>query len=171
MQRLHYGAFQQLMREARLHPDFTDFLRPVEIEQLSEATEKGLVTVLLSRKTFGAFTIIIRDRSPNAEKLRLSFVTGDDLQAMAGDLQVSVTLVMQEMRDTAGEGHGSLKLEKSKSGPKRTPNTMSRLWSTVGEPITRHLGVAASARQYKSVTKSAIETVLSDARHLTLGRG
>jgi hypothetical protein len=51
-QRLHYEAFQQLMREARLYAGFSDFLRPISIEQLSGAAEKGPLIILLSSKRY-----------------------------------------------------------------------------------------------------------------------
>jgi tetratricopeptide (TPR) repeat protein len=168
-QRLHHEAFQQLLREARLHPGFTDFLRPIEIEQLAEAIEKGPLIVLLSSKIYGSFAIIIRNRSPNVEKLPLSSITVDDLQAMVKVLQVSVSWARQEMQRAEDEGHGRLKLEKGKSDPNRAPDVMARLWSTIGEPIMRYLGIEASSQHPKAIIQPATHTVFSDARHSTLG--
>jgi tetratricopeptide (TPR) repeat protein len=143
-QRLHHEAFQQLVREARQYPGFTDYLHPVEIEQLVGAIETGILIVLLSSKTYGSFAIIIRARSPRVEKLPLSSITAEDLQSMVEELQVSVCFARQEMRNAANGENERLKLAKGKSGPKRVPDTMARLWSQVGEPIMRHLGIEVS---------------------------
>jgi hypothetical protein len=168
-QRVHYEAFQQLMREARLYADFNDFLRPMSIEQLSDVAEKGPVIVLLSSKRYGSFAIIIRSRSPQVERLPLSSVTIDDLEKMVKELQISVRWARQEIRDATSEGYERLKLAKGKLGPKMVPDAMARLWSTVGEPIMRHLGIEVSAQPPKSLTRPATQTVFSDARHSTLG--
>jgi hypothetical protein len=167
-QRLHHESFQQLLREARLHPSFTDFLHPIEIDQLARLAKKGPLIVLLSSKKYGSFAIIVRDCSTDVEKLSLSSITALDLQAMVEDLQVSVHQARQEMQDAAEKGHERLKLEKGKPGPKR--DVMARLWSQVGEPIMRHLGIEVSAQQPKTVTGTAAKRAFSDARHSTLGR-
>jgi tetratricopeptide (TPR) repeat protein len=144
-QRLHHEAFQQLLREARLYPGFTDYLRPIQIEQLEEVVKKGPLIVLLSSKTYGSFAIIIRGHSPKVEKLPLSSITADDLKAMVDELQVSVRWAREGIRNAANEGHGRLKLEKGKSAPKEVPDTMTRLWLAVGEPIMHHLGIEVGA--------------------------
>jgi tetratricopeptide (TPR) repeat protein len=168
-QRLHHQAFRQLVQEARLYPGFTDYLRHIQIEQLAGLAEKGPLIVLLSSKTYGSFAIIIRDHSSNVEKLHLSSITADDLQGMIRELQVSVSWGRQEIRDTADEGHARLKLEKGKSEPKGAPNAMARLWSAVGEPIMRHLGIEVSDQRSEVAAQDATQTMFSDARRSTLG--
>jgi tetratricopeptide (TPR) repeat protein len=170
-QRLQHEAFEQLLQEARMYPGFTDLLRPMHIEQLGGLAKEGPLIVLLSSKTYGSFAIIIRDHSSQAEKLPLSSVTAGDLQAMVDELQVSVRRARQKMRDAADEGFERLKMDKGKSGPKsRTPDTMARLWSKVGEPIVHHLGIEVSTQQTKPVIQPVTQTVLSDARRSMLGR-
>jgi tetratricopeptide (TPR) repeat protein/outer membrane murein-binding lipoprotein Lpp len=167
-QRLHHETFQQLLREARLYPDFTDFLRPIQTNQLEGLAKNGPLIVLLSSKTYGSFAIIVQGCSSNVKKLSLSPITALDLQAMVEDLQVSVHQARQEMQDAASKGHERLKLEKRKPGPKE--DAMARLWSQVGEPIMRHLGIEVSTQQPKAVTRPAAQRAFSDARRLTLGR-
>jgi tetratricopeptide (TPR) repeat protein len=154
-QRLHYETFRQLMREARLYTGFTDFFRPIQIEQLADIIGKGFFIVLLSSKIYGSFAIIImiRDGSLQLEKLPLSSVTAGDLQAMVDELQVSVHWARQEMRNASYEGHARLKIGKGKPGPRRVPDATARLWSTVGEPIMRHLGIEVGTQQPKTVTQ------------------
>jgi tetratricopeptide (TPR) repeat protein len=168
-QRLHYEAFQQLLQEARLHPGFIDFLRPIEIEKLAETIETGFLIVLLSSKKYGSFAIIIRGRCSMVEKLSLSSITTDDLQAMVEELQVSVYWARQEMRNAASGEYGRLKFGKDKPGRKKAPNTMAKLWSKVGEPIMRHLGIKVCAQESKIITIHITQTVLSDAHHWTPG--
>jgi hypothetical protein len=152
-QRLHYEAFQQLLREARLHPGFTDFLGPIEIEQLAETVETGFLIVLLSSKKYGSFAIIIRGRRLIVEKLSLSSITTNDLQAMIQEFQASVHWARQEMRNATNGEYGRLKFEKGKAGrSKRAPDAMARLWSKVGEPIMRHLGIEVSAQESGTIT-------------------
>jgi tetratricopeptide (TPR) repeat protein len=55
-QRLHHESFQQLLREARLYPGFTDFLRPIQIDQLAGLAKQGPLIVLLSNKTYGSLS-------------------------------------------------------------------------------------------------------------------
>jgi tetratricopeptide (TPR) repeat protein len=146
-QHSHYETFQRLMREARLYPTFTDSLRPIQFEQLAELVENGPLIVLLSSKIHGSFALILQNRSPTVEKLPLFSITTDDLQAMVEGLQTSVSWARQEMRDTADEGHGRLKIDKGKPGPlKKIPDAMTKLWSTVGKPIMRHLSIEVSTQ-------------------------
>jgi tetratricopeptide (TPR) repeat protein len=168
-QRLYHETFLQLVQEARLHPDFTDFLRPIQIEQLAGLAEEGILIVLLSSKTYGSFAIIIRDRSPNVEKVPLLSITADDLQAMVEEFQASVSWARQEMRNAVNEGHRRLKVNKGQSISKRKPSAMARLWSTVGEPIMRHLGIEVSAQQRQNVSELTTQTVCSGVRRLTPG--
>jgi tetratricopeptide (TPR) repeat protein len=167
-QRLHHESFQQLLREARLHPGFTDFLRPIQIDQLAGLASRGPLIVLLSSKTYGSFAIIVQDRSSNLEKLSLPSITALDLQAMVEDLQVSVHQARQELQDGADKRHERLKLEKGKPGPKR--DAMARLWSEVGEPVMRHLGIEVSTQRPETVTGTTAQKEFSDARRSTLGR-
>jgi tetratricopeptide (TPR) repeat protein len=143
-QRLHHESFQQLLQEARMYPGFTDFLRPIQIDQLAGLAKQGPLIVLLSSKTYGSFAIIVKDGSPNVEKLSLSYITALDLRAMIEDLQVSVRQARQDMRDAALKEHERLKLEQAKPCRKTAPDAMARLWSKVGEPIMRHLGIEVS---------------------------
>jgi hypothetical protein len=146
-QHLHHEEFQQLLREARQYPGFTDYLRPLEIEELAETVENGVLIVLLSSKTYGSFAIIIRGRSPKVEKLPLPSITADNLQAMVEEFQVSMRFARQEMRNAANGEYGRLKITKGKSGRENTPDVMARLWSAVGEPIMCHLGMEVRAQQ------------------------
>jgi hypothetical protein len=143
-----------LVREAHLHSSFTDYMSPIQSAQLAGIAEKGPLIVLLSSKRYGSFAIIIRERSSQVEKLPLSSITADDLQAMVEEFQGLVRWARQEMRHGANEGHGRLKLDKGKLGPKRAPDAMDRLWSTVGEPIMRYLSIEVSPQRPKTVTKT-----------------
>jgi hypothetical protein len=149
-QRLHHEEFQQLLREARQYPNFTDYLRPLKIEELAEIVGNGVLIVLLSSKTYGSSAIIIRGHSPKVEKLPLPSMTADDLQAMVEEFQVSMCFARQEMRNVANGEYGRLKLTKGKSGRENTPDVMARLWSAVGEPIMCHLGIEVRAQQPKT---------------------
>jgi tetratricopeptide (TPR) repeat protein len=146
-QRLHHEEFQQLLREARQYPNFTDYLRPLKIEELAETVGNGVLIVLLSSKTYGSFAIIIRGRSPKAEKLPLPSIAVGDLQSMVEEFQVSMRFARQEMRNAANGEYGRLKLAKVNSGRKNTPDVMARLWSAVGEPIMCHLGMEVRIQQ------------------------
>jgi tetratricopeptide (TPR) repeat protein len=155
-QRLHHESFQQLVREAHLYAGFSDFLHPIQIEQLSGVARNGPLIVLLSSKIYGSFAIIIRDSSSRVEKLPLSSITTDELQAMVGEFQKSVRRARQEMRNAANEGNERLKLDKVKLAPAKAPDVMGKLWSKVGEPIMRHLDIKVSAQQPKTVTNLSL---------------
>jgi tetratricopeptide (TPR) repeat protein len=170
-QRLHHEAFQQLLREARLYPGFNDYLRPIEIEQLAEAIGKSLLIVLLSSERYGSFAMIVRGSSPKVEKLSLSTITAGDLQAMIKELQASVHWARQKMRNPENGDYGRLKFDKGRPGRRRAPDTMARLWSKVGEPIMRHLGIEVSDQESRAVTRPVIQTVFSHARRSMLGYG
>jgi hypothetical protein len=101
------------------------------------------------------------------EKLPLSSITIDDLEAMVEELQVSVRWARRETRDVANERDTRLQLHRSKPG--FAPDTMARLWSAVGEPVIRHLGFEVNAQESMAVTRLVTQTMFSDARHLAIG--
>ncbi|EIN03582.1 hypothetical protein PUNSTDRAFT_139463 [Punctularia strigosozonata HHB-11173 SS5] len=140
-QRAQHESFQQLVREVRTYPGYHEFLQPPGNDSLVKAAEKGSLVMLLSSRHYGSFAIIIRHHSSVAEHIPFPSLDFDDLTKMAGSFQHSVRRVREEWRSEAREGHFRLKLDKRRLVPEEEPDIMTRLWTTVAEPIIRRLGL------------------------------